>query len=495
MREHKSRLLQLIYVFMLVAVVLPLLIVAPFDRPGADDFSYGAATYRSISNGEGVLGVLRATFSTVGDTYIKWEGRYSCVFLDSLMPGIWNERFYGITPFILILSLIFCEIYLIYALLGENNRKNVLPIIIPGLIMQILFVSSIVESFYWYTGAINYTFIHSLSFLFIGLFYKLIEGKFSQKKSVIVTVIASMLAVIIGGGNFSTSLYTVLTILIMLVVISMRNKKLDIKCTVIGLLLFAGFIIAILAPGNSLRIDGNFSGMTLDPLTAVWMSVTKTCVNIWLWSNIAWFRPVLLMLIPFICHAVRKMDWSFRLPLLFTVITIGIFSSQIVATMYVDGTVGGGRSVSILLYSYWIWAILNMTYWIGWIYRKTGFKIKSDRIKFVAKKLYDNPGKVASFFALITITVLCVTLQIKSVSTTRAVKDLITGRAAGYAREWDERYAVLHDESQSDVVFRRLENRPETLFYTDFEYEEQYMWVNSACATYYGKDSITVTLD
>lgn len=37
-------------------------------------------------------------------------------------------------------------------------------------------------------------------------------------------------------------------------------------------------------------------------------------------------------------------------------------------------------------------------------------------------------------------------------------------------------------------------NYVELLMYTDLQPENGYVWVNSACAEYYGKESVTVTI-
>lgn len=43
---------------------------------------------------------------------------------------------------------------------------------------------------------------------------------------------------------------------------------------------------------------------------------------------------LLLLLIPFLWKAVRKMEYSFCLPGLFTALSFGVYSSQATATIY-----------------------------------------------------------------------------------------------------------------------------------------------------------------
>lgn len=94
----------------LLAVVFPLLLIAQYDYPLADDWSYGNSAYHVMRNEGGNLGqVLHAAFQKVREAYLGWDGRFANDFLDSLHPGIWGEKYYAMTPWILIGMLIFSE--------------------------------------------------------------------------------------------------------------------------------------------------------------------------------------------------------------------------------------------------------------------------------------------------------------------------------------------------------------------------------------------------
>ena len=75
----------------------------------------------------------------------------------------------------------------------------------------------------------------------------------------------------------------------------------------------------------------------------------------------------------------------------------------------------------------------------------------------------------------------------------RAYRMWRNGWAQAYGKGWEERIAVLKDESVKNPVFHPL-NYVELLMYTDLQPENGYVWVNSACAEYYGKESVTVTI-
>ena len=111
---------------------------------------------------------------------------------------------------------------------------------------------------------------------------------------------------------------------------------------------------------------------------AIWLSLERTFLNIISWTNL----KVLLMLLvvfPFLWKAVSNMNYAFRFPGLFTALSFGVYSSQATATIYVDGTMGGGRQGAILWYFYVLWMVANVLYWCGWIAKRDAIAAKAEK--------------------------------------------------------------------------------------------------------------------
>ena len=81
--------------------------------------------------------------------------------------------------------------------------------------------------------------------------------------------------------------------------------------------------------------------------------------------------------------------------------------------------------------------------------------------------------------------------NVQSAASYRAYRMWSNGWAQAYGAGWEERITVLKDDSVKNPVFRPL-NYVELLMYTDLQPENGYVWVNTACAEYYGKESVTV---
>ena len=81
--------------------------------------------------------------------------------------------------------------------------------------------------------------------------------------------------------------------------------------------------------------------------------------------------------------------------------------------------------------------------------------------------------------------------NVQSTTSYRAYRMWKNGWAQAYGAGWEDRLKVLKDDSVKNPVFTPL-NYVELIMYTDLQPEDGYVWVNSACAEYYGKESVTV---
>lgn len=484
----------IISVFALLVVIFPLLLISQYNYPTADDWSYGVEGYRVVQSGGKFFGVLIAAVRTAKESYLSWEGRFSNAFLAALQPGIWGEKGYCVVAYLMIGMLIFSEIMLYKFLInfGASKKNNwyVLPVVVPPLIMQILYTPSPEESFYWYTGAVNYTFMYGLSLLLLIVFIKLAIHEYSKGKYASMAVLTALMAILVGGNNYATSLSCFLALCALSGFFLAVRRKAFYRTWFITLLMGTSLVMCILAPGNANRINANFGGETGSVLEAIGMSIVRSAVNIYSWTNI----KVLLMLIfviPFMWMAVKNMEFRFSVPPLFTVITFGLYSSQIVATMYVDGTTGGGRMAAILYYSYLLWIVGNVFYWLGWL-RRRNFRWLQ-RLQEVGERFSSLllPYCVLIGFVLV---ILIYKTDLRNLTSYKAYRNWRQGFAQQYAAEWDARLEVLHDENVAQVEFAPLTVRPEMLLYTDLQEESGYYWVNVACAQYYGKEYVHIVL-
>lgn len=492
MKKNRSE-LGSIHILCIVAsllVVVPLLIIGHYNYPIADDWSLSLRTHAVVENGGSLFEVLEQAFQEILSNRIGWEPRYSSVFFAALQPGIWGEHFYRITPWLMIGSLFASEIMLFGFLLKDtagSNRKWILPIITPTLLIQMLCVPYPVETFYWYTAAVNYTFLFSLSLVLLVIFLKLWKSPMSKWKTTGMIIAGCVLACIVGGNNYATSLSSVCTFAALTLVMMFSDRKALMKTLPITVIITVGLILCVVAPGNQARMAYEFEGRTMGAVSAIVMSLARTGMNIYSWTSLKIIIMIVLVL-PFIWKAVKVMEYTFKFPVLFTAFTFGIYASQIVATMYVGGDTGGRRMADILYYAYHIWVMLNTGYWVGWLQRKLNDK-KIPLLKKTEDWITDHKCRWFVCVGLCIAVTICVA-ELKTLSTYQACAWLIKGEAKEYAQAWEERLAVLHDDTVKEVFFAPLPGCNSPVFYTDLEYGD--LWINNICEQYYEKDHVSL---
>lgn len=165
--KKKLMLISAACVIALAVILWPLLAISKYNYASADDWSYGVHTYQVLQNHGGLIAFVQAIIETVQESF--WEARFANIALATLQPGIFGEHCYAIVAYLMIGSIIFSEMYLLAQCIGKENRGLILPISIPMIMIQLLYCPFPEESFYWYTGAVNYTGIYSLSLILVGL--------------------------------------------------------------------------------------------------------------------------------------------------------------------------------------------------------------------------------------------------------------------------------------------------------------------------------------
>lgn len=135
--KKKLILINIVCLVALTVILWPLLLLAKYDYPTADDWSFGKYMYRAMQAGEGLSGVFHAISETLSQNV--WEARFSILILSALQPAAFGEHFYRITPYLMIGSVIVSQLLLIRECIGGQEKENrllVLPIGIPMAIFR-----------------------------------------------------------------------------------------------------------------------------------------------------------------------------------------------------------------------------------------------------------------------------------------------------------------------------------------------------------------------
>lgn len=475
----------LLVVAAVALMLVPMLVVARYNVPCADDYHYGASTYHTWQATHSLAAVLRAAGEKVAERYVNWQGTYSAIFLMALQPAVFGNGFYALVPFLTLGMLaagtcFFC-LSLFTKLLGASRwQALVLALVWLGIDTQLL--PSAVQGFYWYNGAIFYTFFFGVQLFYFGLLARyLAMGHASRRRSAAFLTGLCALGLFLGGGNLVTAFGTLLVLVCVLCLLAIMKSR-QWRALLLPLaFLLAGFLVSVCAPGNSVRQQsiGGALPAPLAVLRAVQEAVLQFDKNLTL--------PILLALVfllPVLWNAAANAHLSFRWPLLFFVFTFGLYAAQFCPTWYALKQAGPARLLDIIFYSAFFWMAVNLFYFLGWLQRRLW-----------AENGAVPQGRYTIGFVAVTAALLAVSCfamrDMLNFTSIQALNALSTGQAQQYHAEFEARVEILEDTTQPDAVLQPYSVRPRVLFFDDATpYADN--WRNEALRDYYGKRSVVV---
>lgn len=497
MKKEKSskRIADSIPFLLLLGSVLPLLYIGRYNVLAADDYSMCKEMHQVIAEGGGIGDIVSYAFSYVAKSYQTWIGCYSVSFLDVFNPGVFGERFTFLTPVLMLGSILLflyvtirCLIGFFYERDGKGScRKERILIWEVLSFLMIETMPSPSEAFFWYAGAIAYTTLHYLLFVFTAL--QIWSGKLAKTGNKAAYAIgASLLALIVGGSQYTTGLLAVIGTVFLFVVV---NRKIKWQQIIPGIFLMIGFGISMCSPGNSMRQAGT-GGMA--PVRAILYSFVQA-----LRYGKEWIRPLavlaVLFLLPVMYGLVEKSKGKYRYPLPGVVwfFSFCIFAAGFAPSLYGVGNVDSGRIQNQLQSMFYILLFADIFYGIGWLIRKTeeGKREVYRDIRTVISIIGKYAKALQGICLVLMLLVFVGTSDKNTFSSLSALRSLANGEAKTYYAEAQERLADYTNPDVSVVEVKPFSAKPHVLYFTDVVEEgEPNYWINENIAAYYGKEKV-----
>ncbi len=480
----------LVALVLLCMVIAPLLAIAWYSYPAGDDFGFGIYTYKAFKETGSIWEVLKAAGETVKNYYMSWQGTFMTTFLASLQPGIWGLEMYGIGACTIILSIVFSQVYLAKVTLVDmchTTKMNAFIIVAFMLCNQILWVPYPRKVFYWYTGAMAYGLFFAFSMIYIALMLKVsLSGK------VFYIILSALFGILLGGGNYPSALICVEISVLFLIYGFFWKRKYLVKMLPGSLCLIIAFLVNVLSPGNMNRQAVSTS---MPALVSILKSLYEGASFIGRWSTLHIVLGFLLLL-PFLWKVTATCKFDFRFPVIASVLSFGIFSSQFTPTLYAQSHTGPGRLQDIIFFAYFILVLFNIIYWMGW-FRKKIEKLLVDeqsllhslkeKFTFSFKKyLLPYCGVILIFYSFVIPH-----YGYQDASSFSAYYAIRNGEAKQYQLDWQNRYEILMDETQQEVALPKLSVWPYLLCGDDIETDAE-NWENRSFADYWDKEKVWI---
>lgn len=481
----KAALTALIIVVIFAISIVPILAASFYSHPVGDDLGYAAEVHHAVNNGGGFWTILKTAASEAARQYGSWQGTFAAIFVFALQPGAFADNLYCLTTFILLGALTASTVFLLQTIvvrwLGQK-KSHMLLISLVTLFVQIQFVPNIAEAFFWFNGASYYTLFYTLALLLAALLIRLYIAE-SKQSRVMLTLLSMLLAVIIGGGNYSTGLFSACALGLALVVSLMHKRPESRNLALVFAVLLLSFGISVAAPGNAVRAAVSHYDQ-MSPLTAVFLSLSSAAKLLLKYVSIGQITA-LAFILPLIYASAQKCRWTFKYPLLVVVLAFGLFACQLTPPIYaMAGDIGAGRQQNIYYYSSMLMLLFDLFYICGWINAKHPNAISLESIKAVFCK---HTVAILLAFALL-FSLGCLNYGIGRMTSPACVGSILNGKAQEYDETVSDNIAKM-EATEGVCYVRNVEKVPPIFLPLDISTDGTY-WVNYFYAQFYDCESV-----
>ncbi|MBO6242296.1 MAG: hypothetical protein J6O61_15945 [Butyrivibrio sp.] len=516
-----TRKLSIFFTVIYVIGLIPMLLLGFYDFPSADDFSMALETRQYFVQNGDIFGTIIASLQKSWVVYSQYEGYFFSIILTCICPSVFGEVFYFLTPFLVLGMLTFGVCYFFDALFLralhlDKDLTNVVRMLTLFMMVNCLNgAGTRVEAFYWYSGAINYTFTFGMAFFWLGLLIRSVYDV-DEKTRCRKLIWASIWAFFMGGANYLSALeLAICSVLLLFVFVMVKLGKFDIQGIdasqrksfgyiwiplVINLI---GFSFSCFGPGNSNR----FAETTqMSPVKAVFVSLYNTFDMLFNDMTRWEVLVILVMLVPVFWKMAEGLRVKLEHPILFTLFSFLLVSSNMTPPIFATANIDAGRLKALAFMEFVFMLVLVLFYLTAvarQYFEETYVCVVVEKYNDISEAIVDaNVSEnsndffysvpsiiIAGCIAILAVgSVLSIKPEPEYYSCTSALYDIISGRAATYKQENAERLGILRDDSIKNAELTEYSVHPEMLFYMDVTPDSS-EWINQATATYYDKES------
>lgn len=473
--------------------LIPIFIIAFYNHPAADDYASSLVVHQAWRNSGSIITTFGVAFSKVLDIYQTWSGLFASMLWTVLQPGLFAEKYYGISA--IVVTIIFVTGMYYFGRVCLQNYCKVSAelsncIIVPCIFSAYHCMPNPNEGIFWHAGAVNYTLAFGFMMMLLGLVLSIMQ---EQNKKYIIwkSVWASILSICVGGGNLISALIsTILLIFAAWIWLicqkensSISHKKMKIYAIFVPLIFqLISFGISLIAPGNQIRM-GSVQGFSAPKAILVsFYYALNDPLEKWL----TWPVVVLLCIaIPFMWSAVGDCEYSFKHPILVSLLIYSVFSATFTPSLYAQGTLDAGRLLDICFY-FWILAVYCCVFYIlGWWRKQGSYSRKESSCLSLEQKNYLI---VILLFWMIG-SAFTIKIEDHVYVGSTAVISLLNGQAKEYLNTHKERLHMLQNEENQRCLLPSFENPPYLLDFQDITNNPD-DWLNQVVAQYYEKEQV-----
>jgi hypothetical protein len=492
----------------LLIAMLPVLTIAMYAHPFADDFSYGNRTVGAWRETGSLLAAAKAAAEGVGEVFQTWQGTFAGVFVMAMHPAVFSESLYGpglIGVMLAFVTGIFAvlKVGLMDCLRAEKWEYIVIASVMVFLAIE--FVPFPQEAFYWYNSAVYYTGFASLSLFLAALLLKAANAEKLSWRTALLCGGGGMISFVIGGGNFPNALTAALMTALFAAYALIKRRKTFWVPLISLACLCAALFISVSAPGNAIRQEAliNENLYPMSGLSAILTSFVYAAMFVPLVAGAPEFLAF-AALTPLLYRLAARSGFSFSLPGAVTVLLYGAYASSFTPNLYTMSGYGPMRVVDYNYYVFLFFVLVTVLYWCGWAARKSAERraaMSRQRARFAKRRQkIDVPvpnGQLAVRVISVTAAacfaiVLLVTASGNkdAITSVSAAHSLLNGEAERYRAEHAARLA-LFASGDKNLRLTPYTAMPHLIYFGDLSGDPA-DYRNSGEAQWYGLESVAL---
>ncbi len=437
-------------VALLCLSLVNILAISFYATATVDDYIYGAPVHYALEAGGGLGSVLSAIGQTVAYTYEDWQGTFSSVVLFAIQPGVWGEKFYFLTVWVMVGAVI-ASVFLALGCVRDMDRwgKLCLAGVLSFFCVQYLPDPS--QWFYWWNGAAHYLLFWTLSVLAVTCQIRLTRRQEKNWKFYIAAAGCCLLGFFVGGGNYCTALvFPLVSGALTFLAWWERKPKIMIGANaLIVICTLGGLLVSMAAPGNAVRQGGRAN---IPPVRAILLSFWEAGRD--LWAMLDWkLLGAVMVCVPLFLYATRKSGYRYRWPLLVLAGSFCALAALYTPYIFVYEKADLVARIADLTWLAGVFFLFgNAFYLAGWANRKWG----------------ECPGLWARLEAMLLAgTVLLAGVAAfgwQDTNAGKAGRDLNSSVLEQYRQERIQRRETAKRENVEDRYFQELTANPESMY-------------------------------
>lgn len=370
-----------VFAVFLVYNVSALFRIAVYNHPCTDDYWMSEWAYHAWVDTRSVFSAVRAAWNYTVYLYKNHDACVISMFLTALSPAI-AEKTYKFVFYFIAAVLMGASAFFWQTLLRRCLRFKVGYVFYMWTVFSVAllnFMPGTGEAFYWWPGAVNYTFFFSVMLITHSFILRYCVGK---KKSML--ILSCTGAFLMGLGNLMSGLLSPLLILCEILLFSLSKRSLK-EFRLMFLVLFfgiAGLLVNVLAPGNLMRGGEGMLGQNI--FMVIWDTITTASVFFGAFTDkslvILWILSAVIMFAGFQSGDVQ---YRFKLPGVFFAAAFLLACACFTPVIYAKyGFVM--RVLNLLCMVMILMVFLSIVYLMGWLNQKLRNRVTGKHIENIA---------------------------------------------------------------------------------------------------------------